>query len=313
MRVLVTGGAGFIGANLCKRLTQEPGISAVVAFDDLSSGTEANLDGLDVRLVRGSILDSNLIAAECSDADAIVHLAARPSVPRSVADPVPTHEVNATGALNVLQASRKNDAHVILASSSSVYGANTVLPKSEKLVPQPMSPYAVSKLAAESYAIAWGYSYGSAVLPFRFFNVYGPLQSANHAYAAVVPAFITAGMERRPLEVFGDGSQTRDFTHVDTVCSVIIDAIVRRVTVLDPVNLAFGTQTALTDLIDLIRDLPGLSNITVRHGEPRVGDVRYSSADPSRLLALFPEVEVVPLQMGLQSTYGWLRESLPGR
>lgn len=311
MRVLVTGGAGFIGANLCRFLGSVQGISSVVAFDDLSSGVASNLQGLDVPLVRGSILDTAILEAECRKADAIVHLAARPSVPLSIADPFPTHETNATGTVNVLQAARHNQAQVVFASSSSVYGANPELPKSEGLVPQPMSPYAVSKLAAESYLSAWGYSYQLPVLPFRFFNVYGPLQLPSHTYAAVVPAFLSAGLSERPLTVYGDGSQTRDFTHVETVCEVIAEALTRGVTSLRPVNLAFGTQTSLNELIDQVRTLPGLASISVEYVEPRVGDVLYSSADSSRLKSLFPTVRPVLLSEGLRSTFDWLSEQIP--
>src|SRR5690606_17159924 len=190
---------------------------------------------------RGTILDDDLLDEAFDGASAVVHLAAIPSVPRSVADPLRSHEANATGTLKVLEAVRRAAIqHVIVASSSSVYGANPQLPKSEDLRTMPMSPYAVAKLATESYALAYAQCYGLDVLPFRFFNVFGPLQPPNHDYAAVVPAFVSAALEGRPLRVYGDGKQTRDFTFVDTVVNTITDAIARRVTSPDPVNLAFG-------------------------------------------------------------------------
>src|SRR5262245_32065235 len=175
------------------------------------------------------------------DADAIVHLAARPSVPRSLADPMASHQANATGTLVVLEAARlaARTPHVIVASSSSVYGANPTLPKNEELATAPLSPYAVSKLATEGYALAFQYSFDIPVLALRFFNVFGPLQDAGHAYAAVVPAFVSAAIAGEPLVIHGDGRQSRDLTYVGTVAALLGDALARRVTWPTPVNLAF--------------------------------------------------------------------------
>lgn len=211
MKVTVTGGAGFIGANLARELTSRG--AQVKVLDDFSTGTIRNLEGLDIELLRGSILDPAMLEAATNDADSIVHLAALPSVPRSIANPGPSHEVNATGTLRVLEAGRPRQSQVIVASSSSVYGANRALPKSEGLRPIPMSPYAVSKLAAESYAMAFQHCYELPTVAFRFFNVFGPLQMPGHAYAAVIPAFVEAALLGRPLPVHGDGTQTRDFTY----------------------------------------------------------------------------------------------------
>lgn len=303
-RVLVTGGAGFIGANLCRRLTASPEISEVRVIDDLSSGDLANLAGLDVTFLEGTIVDPDGLQAAARGCDAIVHLAAVPSVPRSIKDPVRSHEANATGTLRVLEAARANGgAHVILASSSSVYGANPTLPKSEDLMCQPMSPYAVSKLAAEQYAMAYARCYELPVLPFRFFNVYGPLQAAGHAYAAVIPAFLDAALAGRPIPVHGDGSQTRDFTFVDTVTEVLHDAIVRRVTS-SPVNLAFETRTSLIQVIALVEQLLG-HPVVVEHGPVRTGDVPHSQAAVQRFQQLFPQVQPVPLPAGLEKTLAW--------
>jgi len=227
MKVVVTGGAGFIGANLCRALTARAEVSHVVAFDDLSTGSADNLRGLDVTLMEASILDRKAITDAVDAGTTIVHLAARPSVPRSLADPMASHAANATGTVEVLEAARAaGGCHVIVASSSSVYGANPTLPKHEDLTPQPRSPYAASKLATETYALAWADSFELETLAFRFFNVYGPLQSAGHAYAAVIPMFIAAALAQEPLIIHGDGKQTRDFTFVDTVAAVISDAVV---------------------------------------------------------------------------------------
>ncbi len=306
VKVVVTGGAGFIGANLCATLLATPGIHEVVAFDDLSTGRVENLDGLPgVSLVEGSILDAPLLADVVDGAGAIVHLAARPSVPRSLEDPMASHLVNATGTMQVLESARLGGgAHVIVASSSSVYGANPTLPKREDMVAMPVSPYAASKLAAESYTLAYGKSFGLPVLAFRFFNVFGPLQPAGHAYAAVLPAFVDAALAGRPVPVHGDGTQTRDFTYVGTVASVLADAVTRTVCDPRPVNLAFGTRVSLLELIEVIEKLLGRP-LPRDHQPTRAGDVRDSQADQSALRRLFPDVEPVPLVDGVQATLDW--------
>jgi UDP-glucose 4-epimerase len=311
MRVLVTGGAGFIGSNLVRQLHAD-GVSDVVVIDDLSSGYDRNLAGLDVELHPGSILDQALLSRACHGVDAIVHLAALPSVPRSVKDPVATHQANATGTLYVLEAARQVDAHVVVASSSSVYGANPVLPKHEDLRPVPMSPYAVSKLATETYALAYQHVYGLPVLAFRFFNVYGPRQAADHAYAAVVPTFLDRALRGEPLLVHGDGRQTRDFTFVETVTHVLSRSVRERVTSDGPVNLAFGTRQTLLELITLLEAALGTS-VHVVHTEPRAGDVRDSQADRTRLTALFPGVVPVSLAAGVAATAEWMRHELAVR
>ena len=309
MKVIVTGGAGFIGANLCRHLASVPSIGEVIAFDDLSSGSEGNLDGVEARLVVGTILDPPALEAIVDGAGAVVHLGARPSVPRSVADPVASHAANATGTLNVLEAARSaGGIHVVSASSSSVYGANPTLPKREDMATRPMSPYAASKLATESYTLAWQHTYDMPTLAFRFFNVFGPLQSAGHAYAAVIPAFVSAALADEPLQLHGDGTQSRDFTYVDTVCSVITDAILRQVSHPEPVNLAFGTRTNLLEVISLIEELSG-RKLRIEHTPARVGDVPHSQAANKRLLELFPEVEPVDLRRGLAETIDWFERS----
>lgn len=309
MNVLVTGGAGFIGANLCRELVSRPSIGKVVALDDLSTGTAANLADTDVELVEGSILDRDLLEDVVAGADAVVHLAARPSVPRSLADPFASHEVNATGTVRVLEACRRRNTHLVAASSSSVYGSVTSLPKHEDLPTRPLSPYAASKLAAESYVLAYGSAFGLPALAFRFFNVYGPLQPAGHAYAAVVPSFIDAALRGEPLTVFGDGHQTRDFTYVGTVARVLADAVVRKVTCASPVNLAFGTRVSVLELAHHLAKTMELA-IETRHEAPRRGDVRDSQADDGSLRGLFTELTAVPLEQGLTETVKWFR-SLP--
>jgi UDP-glucose 4-epimerase len=235
----------------------------------------------------------------------VVHLAARPSVPRSLADPVTTHEINATGTLNVLEACRIRAGHLVVASSSSVYGAAAELPKHEELAARPLSPYAASKLATEAYALAYGAAFGIPVQVFRFFNVYGPLQSPDHAYAAVVPAFVSAALHDRPLTIYGDGTQTRDFTYVGTVAQVLAEAVAMGVTSDTPVNLAFGSRVSLLDLVERLSLILGCP-LAVEHRPARPGDVRDSQASIDRLRRLFPTIRPVDLEDGLRATVRWL-------
>lgn len=304
MRVLVTGGAGFIGANLTRELSTRGEVEAVIVLDDLSAGSAAHLEGIAAELVRGSILDRPLLNSAVDAVDAVVHLAARPSVPRSLSDPVASHDVNVTGTVYVLEACRRRGVPIVAASSSSVYGSVADLPKHEDLATRPMSPYGASKLATEAYVLAYAAGFGLPALALRFFNVYGPLQPAGHAYAAVVPAFVDAALRRESLRVFGDGRQTRDFTYVGTVVRVLADAVLHGVTSSVPVNLAFGTRVSilrLADMLATVADLP----ITVSHEPARPGDVRDSQADNGRLRALFPDVSPVPLETGLARTVEW--------
>jgi len=310
MKVLVTGGAGFIGANLVRALSDGPD-NDIVVLDDLSFGFRSNLDGLNVTFIEGSILDEDLLATAMEGVSSVVHLAARSSVPRSIAHPMAAHEDNTTGTVRVLEAARaQGDVQVIVASSSSVYGANDTLPKHEGLAARPVSPYAASKLATEAYTLAWGHSYDMPVLALRFFNVFGPLQPPLHTYAAVIPAFLSAAMQGQPLPVHGDGTQCRDFTYVDTVVSVIVDAVHRRVSHLEPLNLAFGQKITLLEVISelevvLDRKLP------VDFQPSRVGDVARSQADSSALKRLFPDITPSDFADGLRATADWFESTRP--
>ena len=311
MKVLVTGGAGFIGANLVKALTDTYGIEEISVIDDLSFGFRSNLNDLEIAFIEGSILDEGLLTEAMDRVSSVVHLAARSSVPRSIADPMAAHRDNATGTALVLEAARaEGDVQVIVASSSSVYGANDILPKHEGLSARPVSPYAASKLATESYALAWGHSYDMPVLALRFFNVFGPLQPPLHTYAAVIPAFLSAALQNKPLPVYGDGNQCRDFTYIDTVVSVIVDAIQSHKSHLEPLNLAFGNKITLLGVISeleaiLDRDLP------IDFQPSRAGDVERSQADSSALRRLFPKVVPSDFAEGLRRTAQWFESSRP--
>jgi UDP-glucose 4-epimerase len=216
-----------------------------------------------------------------------------------------SHLVNATGTMEVLEAARRGcRPQVVMASSSSVYGANPTLPKREDMATMPVSPYAASKLAAESATLAYGRSFDLPVLAFRFFNVFGPLQTADHAYAAVVPTFVACALRGDPLPVHGDGRQTRDFTYVGSVVAVLREAVLRRLSDPGPVNLAFGSRIPLLTLIEILEKIMDRS-LPRHHTQPRAGDIHDSQADQSRLRRLFPDIEPVTLEEGLRDTVAW--------
>lgn len=305
-RVLVTGGAGFIGANLVRRLAGRADIEEVRVIDDRSGSAPAVLEGLGVTDVTASVLNRRALQEAMDGCDAVVHLAARISVPGSVEDPVDCHQVNTTGTLRVLEAARQQGGvHVVLASSAAVYGTGDDQPSREVQPVAPVSPYAASKAAAESFATAYAASYDLPVLPLRFFNVYGPGQPVGHGYAAVIPTFLQAALRGDPIVIDGDGRQTRDFTFVDDVTRALADAVVRRVTSPAPVNLAHGVQVPLLRLVGAISGVVDRT-VEVSHGPARAGDVRHSQADATRCRELFPSWEATPLEEGLRATAEWL-------
>jgi UDP-glucose 4-epimerase len=309
VRVLVTGGAGFIGANLSAALAARPEVEHITVLDDLSSGDLVNLAGVEIEFVKGSILDRDLLTDLVADATTVIHLAARPSVPLSLNDPLASHTVNATGTLHILEACRKPRPHLIIASSSSVYGNCHEPHKHEDLPTRPLSPYGASKLAAEAYALAYAESFCLPVLAFRFFNVYGPMQASEHAYAAVIPAFVSTALRGRPVPIYGDGHQVRDFTYVGSVTEVLVDAAIRRVTSKKPVNLAFGTRVSLLHLKDVLTAILG-GPVETTFLPPRMGDIRESQASPRLLHELFPTVCPVSLEDGVRMTVAWFEEAV---
>lgn len=303
-KIAVTGGAGFIGSNLVERLLSHG--HEVTVLDDLSTGLKSNLDLTKVTFHELSLTDRDGLAKAVSGVDAIVHLGARGSVPRSLKNPIATHDVNATGTLNVLEAARSNGAHVIFSSSSSVYGRNGQLPKDESMWLSPLTPYAASKLAAEGYVQAYGAAYDVPVTLLRFFNVFGPKQRPDHEYAAVLPKWIWKAMNNEAIDVYGDGSQTRDFTYVRTVLDVVDDALNRGVRTEGAVNLAYGNRISLLTTIDLLK--AHFPDLKVNFQGDRAGDVKNSQNDPILLNKLFPGIKPTEFEVALNETVNWLKE-----
>jgi UDP-glucose 4-epimerase len=303
-KVAVTGGAGFIGSNLVSRLIAEG--HEVVVVDDLSTGLLSNIINQSCEFREMSIMDFDQLNSAIKDCETIFHLGARGSVPRSIKNPVATHAVNATGTLNVLEVARESGAHVVFSSSSSVYGRNIQLPKDESMWLGPMTPYAASKLAAEGYVQAYGSAYKVPTTLLRFFNVFGPRQRPDHEYAAVLPKWIWLAMQNEPIQVFGDGTASRDFTYVDTVLDVAITAMNHKVTSTGAINLAYGNRISLNDTIGLL--IQHFPDLQVNYTGDRPGDVKESQNSPELLKNLFPEVQPKAFETAFSETVDWLKE-----
>ncbi len=302
MKAVVTGGAGFIGSHIAERLLQDG--HEVHVVDDLSTGKKANLPA-GAAFHQGSILDDGLLGAAFAGAEVVFHQAALASVPRSIEDPVATHEANATGTLRVLEAARRSGVRtVVYAASSSAYGDTPTLPKVETMLPDPRSPYAVSKLAGEMYCSAYFHVHGLRTTSLRYFNVYGPRQDPNGAYAAVVPKFILAALRGDPLTIHGDGEQTRDFTYIEDVVEANLFAA--RSTRADGkvVNVGTGSRISVNDLArEIVRLTGGRSRVV--HGPPRPGDVHDSLAGLERGRDALGYRPAVSFQQGLAKTVAW--------
>jgi UDP-glucose 4-epimerase len=297
-RYLVTGGAGFIGSHIVERLLQgSDGREPVVrVLDDFSTGRMDNLRAFDRRgldIVRGDIRNLATVERAARGVSVIFHHAAMRSVPQSIADPVSTHAVNVTGTLNILEAARRLGVRrVVYASSSSVYGERPTLPKREDQAVEPISPYGVSKAAGEHYAAVWHRIYGVETVGLRYFNVFGERQDAASTYAAVIPNFIFAALEGGRVEVHGDGTQSRDFTHVDNVVDANLLAAEASGAAGHVFNVGCGARVSLLDMLRKLEAIVG-HPIERRHTAARDGDVPHSLADISkaaRLLAYAPRV-----------------------
>ena len=303
-KVAVTGGAGFIGSNLVARLLTEG--HEVVVVDDLTTGLRSNVQEQMCDFHKISITDFISLKAATIDCETIFHLAARGSVPRSIKNPVATHEVNTKGTLNVLEVARESGAHVVFSSSSSVYGRNLELPKDESMWLGPMTPYAASKLAAEGYIQGYGSAYKLPVTILRFFNVFGPRQRPDHEYAAVLPKWIWLAMHGKPIDVYGDGTASRDFTYINTVVDIAMTAMNEKIVSEGAVNLAYGNRVFLNDVIVALKK--HFPNLQVNYVGERLGDVKESQNSPGLLNSLFPAINPKTFEDALTDTVNWLRE-----
>lgn len=310
----VTGGAGFIGGHLTDALLALG--ARVTVIDDLSNSAAAHIgsqieDHPDrVRLVHASILERAALDDAVEGCELVFHLAALGSVPRSVEDPTRTWLVNATGTMRVLEAAHRAGAsRLVYSASSSAYGDNPTLPKHESQATEPMSPYAAAKLAGESLCRAWSACYGLDTACLRYFNIFGPRQAADSAYAAVVPAFIKALSEGQPPIIYGDGSQTRDFTHVSNAVAANLLAATNP----DPiagqvVNIGAGVRTSVRDLASNLATLCERPGLVPDHRPPRVGEVRDSVADIGAARRLIGYTPITDLRQGLAETVAWYRQ-----
>jgi len=311
-KVIVTGGAGFIGSNLAEELAQRG--NHVIVIDNLSTGNPENIQSItkagQVDFIEGSITDLSLMQKSFSGVDYVFHQAALPSVPRSIEDPETTDSVNITGTLNVLIAARDNAVKkLVYASSSSVYGDTPTLPKTEDMIPNPLSPYAVTKLTGEYYCQVFTKIYNLKTVCLRYFNVYGPRQDPNSAYAAVIPLFINNVLSGKSPVIFGDGEQTRDFTFVKDVVEANIQAAESDVTGI--FNLGNSQRVTINELTKLIRNIAKRSDVKPIFDKPRPGDIVHSLADTSKAKAFGYDPRYT-LEQGLKETVEFFNKARAG-
>lgn len=305
MRYLVTGGAGFIGSNLVDELVRRG--QDVVVLDDLSSGKEENLAAvrpkIDLRI--GNIADLAAVQSACNGMDYVIHLAARTSVPRSVADPLETNHVNIDGTLNVLIAAR--DAKLrrfVFAASSSAYGESAELPKTETMPGSPISPYGVTKLAGELYAQVFGRAYGLENTSLRYFNVFGPRQDPSSQYSGVLSRFMLAVIRGESPVIYGDGEQSRDFTYIANVVDVTLRACEVPGASGMVMNGGTGARITLNQVLKLLEKITG-KKIQAKYEPPRVGDIKDSQADISLARKVLGYQPLVDFEQGLRLTWDW--------
>ncbi len=306
---LVTGGAGFIGSHISERLVRDG--HRVRVFDDFSAGKAENLISFkdDVEIMRADVRDKTALAEAVKDVEVVFHQAALGSVPRSVADPVTTHDVNITGTLNVLLAARDAGVRrVVFASSSSVYGETLELPKHEKMQPQPLSPYALSKLAGEYYIKVFKQVYGFEAVALRYFNIFGPRQDPNSHYAAVIPRFAMALLTGDQPTIYGDGLQSRDFTYVENVVEANLLASEAEGVAGQAFNIACGGRYTLLELLNQMKEFLG-SQIEPLHEPMRAGDVRDSQASIEAAEQALGYRILVDFREGLRQTVQWYRSN----
>lgn len=306
-KFLITGGAGFIGSNLARKVVSEGG--EVVVLDDFSTGYESNLQDIknEITVVKGDICDMQTVRRATRGVDYVSHHAAVVSVVRSVEDPQRTSEVNVAGTLNCLVAAREAGVkRFIFAGSSSAYGDNPTLPKREDMKPEPLSPYAVSKLAGEMYVKVFNDVFGLPALTLRYFNIFGPYQDPTSQYAAVIPIFITRMARGESPVVYGDGEQSRDFTYIDNAIQANLLALKADGAPGRVFNVACGDRFTLNDLIGRLRKLMS-SSVEAAYEAPRPGDVRHSLGDISLASEIMGYRPIVTFEEGLKRTVMWFR------
>jgi nucleoside-diphosphate-sugar epimerase len=309
MRYVVTGGAGFIGSNTVDELVRRG--DSVVVLDDLSSGKEENLTEIrsKISFIKGSITDLETVRKAMHEADYVLHLAARASVPRSVKDPLETNKINVEGTLNVLVAARDAKAkRVVFAASSSAYGETPTLPKVESMRPEPISPYGVSKYVGELYAQTFGRVYGLENVCLRYFNIFGPRQDPTSLYSGVLAKFCSAFLEGTPPVVFGDGEQSRDFTYVDNAVTANLLACETPNVSGKVFNIGTGGRVTLNETIAHLAKLSG-AKLETKYEPAREGDIRDSQADITQARELLKYEPAVTFEEGLSRTLEWYREA----
>jgi len=311
-KYLVTGGAGFIGCNLTRFLLDRG--HEVVVLDNFATGKRENIEDVAdrIELIEGDIRDRRIVDRAVAGCDAIFHEAALGSVPRSVEDPTTSHDVNVNGTITILESARAAGVkRIIFAASSSAYGERKESPKHEEMTPSPISPYAASKVACEAYLAGYAASYGLETLCLRYFNVFGPYQDPEGAYAAVIPAWVSRLLHNQKPVVFGDGEQSRDFCYITNVCEANWLAANAPAEVCNGqvMNIACGRSTTLNQILDQLKNLLGVE-IDAEYTDTRAGDVKDSLADIDRAREIIAYEPKVFFEEGLATAIDWYRENL---
>jgi UDP-N-acetylglucosamine/UDP-N-acetylgalactosamine 4-epimerase len=314
MKVLVTGGAGFIGSNLVESLLELDKITEVRVLDNLATGSRDNFDSFNSNkkftFIEGDIRDFDTCVKAMNGIDLVSHQAALGSVPRSIIDPLTTHDVNITGTLNIFTAAKDSGVRrVVYAASSSTYGDHPQLPKKEELIGNPLSPYAVTKYVNELYAQVYGRVYNLELIGLRYFNVFGPRQNPKGAYAAVIPLFMKSILDNEPPTINGDGETSRDFTFVGNAVQANIKALFTTNTeaVGQVYNIAYGDRTTLNELFQYIKEIAG-SDLAPKYAAERAGDVKHSLADISKAKSMLGYDPSTSVRDGLVKAFEWYRE-----